>query len=1112
MNQRLDASHVREQAIEHTGTFHPTSYTYASARQDQAADHSRSTEDSTRRFSDHVASQMGSAKWAGWTMICDMLNDSEPANRASAVNTLRVMTNDMGSNHQIRPDVGSVAAYSNNATDMASSNEVQKMHPSIDTSVHRQPRDQQLVVGDNSEPTTDWQAWWQQLSEQQRIDAQAQREEACQAVLEHGAVGQLVGLLNSEEHVQTQIAATHVLRNVVTHAARQPESSDPVADSSTVIRRDDGHLAEQTRRRPTAEGDPESRAVSGEECVHSLEGNPTAGATMGEECVKTIMEEADVVGPIIDLLDSEDAVVRSSALGTVSELAHASEEARQQFFQQPALLPYLLNVVEKARAAASPPDETANLSLCANKDQHNSSNENSSAQGCATATGDISGKYQAGELDDGTSKVRFSTTKQGEYLDDDNHPALTNVWLSNPDGLKAHSRAASSGSSDEVIEATPSPYGATKTTTALADGAQAMGVLKLMLEKEESAKRVRDAIATRPGVIESIVNVATLAPPPSEEAVLVHSGNYSGPLLEAHEARAVRAANDALLGLGGHSREAAATAVVQLLGQRSSSSGSENGPTPNPRPNAEKGEAHDTQQAPAAVTFGEVKTSESEKSYAEGTVEDNHRLRAGCCGNTPDDGRFDDDENPCFDELSDFETHTSIQMPECSNAQGLHHRCADELDPSRNLQRRQLAAMATLRNLLTTPDPAAEAEEDNVISTGSLRAVRNAGGVDAVVSLLGHQDPCTQASASLTLMAMVKADDERKRCANLVRSRRRRDDQNLDGCCERCAADDDDTGARTRSDSVCNASDDDGSELFSNEEVDNVHGEAARGKGTDPLGTYPNNDEESVSVAPTEDEPGSLAPNTADASSLRAVIAENEEAIPRLVSVLSQGTEQPAAAVQAAAALATLVEESPEPATTHIEVVDAARQTAPEGMSSEAHDGVNRPNESDGMADAQWQQQHTQHAQDAQAILSSPDGCWTMKATENLQEESASSTQCRTSDPSAFVTVSSTTDTHRTRRTSKHVTLLKQQLKQAIEADSSVIPAVVELLRDSIEAGSGANAAARHLADTLRAVATSDLVNQMRIRDAGGVRPIMAVLAHARDEQVRCVDVWFVRF
>lgn len=1038
-----------------------------------------------------------------------MLNDSEPANRASAVNTLCVMTNDMGSNHQIHPDVGGVAAYSNNATDIAPSNEMQKLHASIDTAVLRQAKDQQLEAGDNSEPTADWQAWWQQLSEQKRIDAQAQREEACQAVLEHGAVGQLVGLLNSEEHVQTQIAATHVLRNVVTHAARQPETTDPDVEGLIVMRRDDGHLSEQARRRPTPEGDLQRRADAGDEYEQSVEGGPAAGASMGEECVKTIMEEADVVGPIIDLLDSEDAVVRSSALGTVSELAHASEEARQQFFQQPALLPHLLNVVEKARAAASPPENTANMSMSANHDQHDSLNYYSNGQGSATATADISAKRDAGECTDGSSKLRGAATRQGVYLDDAGEPEQTDVWMTDPDGSISHSRAASSGSIDELVEATPSLYGKTKSTTALSDGAQAMGVLKLMLEKEESAKRVRDAIATRPGVIESIVNVATLAPPPSEEAVLVHSGNYSGPLLEAHEARAVRAANDALLGLGGHSREAAATAVVQLLGQRSSSSGSENGPTPNPRPNPEKGETHDYQHAPLSVTHCEI-TPELKKSYVEGMAEDNRQQAASSCGNNPNDHRFDDDENPYFDELDDFDTDTPGQLSECSNVQGLHLRSADEFNPSRNLQRRQLAAMATLRNLLTTPDPAAEAEEDNIISTGSLRAVRNAGGVDAVVSLLGNQDPCTQASASLTLMAMVKADDERKRCAKRIRCKRRRDYQNLDVPCERCAVEDDDIGAGIRSDSICNASDDDASEQFSNEELDNLHGESSRGteNGTDPPGTSPYNDKESASIVPTEDEPGSLAPNTADAASLRAVIAENEEAIPRLVSVLSRGTEQPAAAVQAAAALATLVEESPEPATTPFEVVDSAEQAAQE-LSSEDHDAVSRPNEFEGMTDAHWQQQRTQHAQNAQAITSSPEGCRITKTIENPHYEPTTSMQSRATELSGTTlpSASSVTDSYRTRRTSKHVALLKQQLKQAIEADSSVIPAVVELLRDSIDAGSGANAAARHLADTLRAVATSDLVNQMRIRDAGGVRPIMAVLAQARDEQVRCVHV-----
>jgi len=79
-------------------------------------------------------------------------------------------------------------------------------------------------------------------------------------------------------------------------------------------------------------------------------------------------------------------------------------------------------------------------------------------------------------------------------------------------------------------------------------------------------------------------------------------------------------------------------------------------------------------------------------------------------------------------------------------------------------------------------------------------------------------------------------------------------------------------------------------------------------------------------------------------------------------------------------------------------------------------------------------------------------------------------------------------------------TLVKSQLKQAIHENNSVIPALIDLLREALDAGEHGNTAARKLAETLRAAAESDLVNQMQIRDAGGVRLLMALIAQVQEK------------
>ncbi|CAH0380033.1 unnamed protein product [Pelagomonas calceolata] len=77
--------------------------------------------------------------------------------------------------------------------------------------------------------------------------------------------------------------------------------------------------------------------------------------------------------------------------------------------------------------------------------------------------------------------------------------------------------------------------------------------------------------------------------------------------------------------------------------------------------------------------------------------------------------------------------------------------------------------------------------------------------------------------------------------------------------------------------------------------------------------------------------------------------------------------------------------------------------------------------------------------------------------------------------------------------------ILRTQLKEAVNEDDSVIPTVVNLLQNVLEEDDNDGTAARDLAETLRNVADGDLSNQLQIRDAGGVRPLLEVVAQEED-------------
>ncbi|KAJ8603078.1 hypothetical protein CTAYLR_006678 [Chrysophaeum taylorii] len=1079
----------------------------------------------SKRGPDHV-SQMGSARWAGWTMICDMLNDSEPSNRASAVNTLRVMTNDQKRlpgevNLPVNHESNDVAAWNSsqallNNVYSPTDHEDDANEPGFQTRYHH------ADAGDSSSP--EWQLWWHQLYEQQRQDAAAQRDEACQAVLEHGAVGQLVGLLNPEERVETQIAAAHVLRNVVSHAARQPDAShgcegsiEPTVHGAAASATAAGGACD------TAAGARGEHTIETDDVVQreSLSSFGAHGLTFGgEEGVRVIMEEADVVRPIIDLLESEDAVVRSSALGTVSELAHASEEARQHFFQEPALLSRLLNVVEQApivvAQTAGAAEEGSTCEEAQEEEEEGAEQQfdvynNFTAAAVAPITESSSSdpRTDAGEPVPTYSRAPPGLVAPIQYVEDESPKARADVScdrVSEPAPAGNDDVPSSVGLTDESMtraqraceadapRANELDYAAmVETTAAHADRAQAMGVLKLMLDEEESAQRVRDAIEKRPGVVESIVHVATQALPPGEEAALLRSGFDPGPPLALREAHAVRAANDALLGLGGNSREVAATAVVQLLEQQAD----EQPGSSNQRSTSDVMDDNDKHSRPARLLAGTVPPEDDRFSTNEDeSIIGNYNNRGGT-DTAHDDEDEDLEECDDYDDLD--EHHLEGEGDHMMSPPGLatspppetHPADPAYLETNRHRRRRQLAAMATLRNLVTTPDPTADEEPEQHVPDGvSLRAVRNAGGVDAVVSLLGHEDPLTQASASLTLRALVKADDKTKRHAKHVRRKRRVESGTAssdEGDDHTAASPYDlldaqhtppgDIVAASSSDLLCDARE-------SDQQTPDGHATTAD-NGCGIVGPMPELLPKDETPSLDDGAEAHVPPEETDGGSLRAELVENELAIPRLVSVLSRGKEQPAAAVQAAAALVALVADGSE----------ASSEDRDNPQLSDAKRDLSSPTFAvPGTAQSKDEPLFIPAAvEERDDVYSDYDVC--NGAAQSKRESYEGAGLSSSTEDSTY----SATCNNKPRQ--EHM-LIKQQLRHAIESDSSVIPAIVELLQDTLEAGSGASGVARNLAETLRAIAASDLVNQMRIRDAGGVRPLMAVLAQAQQDDL----------
>ena len=76
---------------------------------------------------------------------------------------------------------------------------------------------------------------------------------------------------------------------------------------------------------------------------------------------------------------------------------------------------------------------------------------------------------------------------------------------------------------------------------------------------------------------------------------------------------------------------------------------------------------------------------------------------------------------------------------------------------------------------------------------------------------------------------------------------------------------------------------------------------------------------------------------------------------------------------------------------------------------------------------------------------------------------------------------------------------MQAQLKKAVDEDASVIGTIVELLQDAL--GGARGGGAQDIAETLRTLAATDLATQLRIRDAGGVRPLMAALAQTQKQE-----------
>ena len=269
-----------------------------------------------------------------------------------------------------------------------------------------------------------------------------QRRRVVRAVVANGGVAPLVDLLSSTNNAETQRAAADVLRNVISSTARDDANDHEIFVPDVLDVVDD---REQVREAP--------RVDKPEDASFAASDGTSGGDDKDDRVNRLIMEEADIVQPILGLLEHPSENVRTSALGTMSELVHNSEEARAKIFQEPELLPRLLDVADER------------------------------------------------------------------------------VGWSRPE----------------------------------VDAAEAVSVFKLMLDDELNSASARAAISARPGVVKSIVDAATQALPPDEEAVLHRLGCSVGQPIDRREVWAAREANDALVGLGREGRDAAATAVVNVI-------------------------------------------------------------------------------------------------------------------------------------------------------------------------------------------------------------------------------------------------------------------------------------------------------------------------------------------------------------------------------------------------------------------------------------------------------------------------------------------------------------------------------------------------------------------
>jgi len=405
---------------------------------------------------------------------------------------------------------------------------------------------------------------------------------------------------------ETQIDAAEVLRNVASHTALLDDAQGG-----------DGSQEDWGLVRPAL-----SRHSSG---APLDEERGQDNAPRGRNSAELFWSREDVVKPLIDLLDSEIGSVRSSALGTVSELAHASSATRDQIFGAPTFLPRLLNLMDR---------------------------------------GELALHHEENPKDENETELRHDEC-DGDFSSE------ASLFPSSASAQEDHVESLSQGT------------------------AQLVGVLKLLLDAPESAPRVREELHQRPRVIESLVDVATRALPPSEEAALARLGcDTGGPALAWRERSAARAANDALLGLGRQGREVAATAMVQSL-------------EPSPEERFEDDRSPSLTRRPASWAL----SSESTKFSSERSDE-------------------------------------SIPNPPSDDASAILRR------------RRNLAALSALRSFVSTPEPVADPPADEVSTSTSLQAVRDAGGVSAVVDLLGDCDEWTCAGASLTIRALVRADDD----------------------------------------------------------------------------------------------------------------------------------------------------------------------------------------------------------------------------------------------------------------------------------------------------------------------------------------------------------------